>query len=243
MSSKVTTWDVHRQYGPAGPFHQRMPSADTGHEIWVRTIPRPALVLGSTQPDELVRSDRAERDGIEVARRRSGGGLVWIDPATDCWIDVIVPIGSPLWQQDIGRAFHWLGERWAAVIGEVSPSSVPLVRHATAPRSGPSTPGPGRVWCFADVGHGEITLDGSKILGLSQRRTRHWARLQGLLLGAWPGEELDEYVDLEVAAALAPGVSEKDLQPRAIRAGYPRGIAPPAPSDTAERFIAALVDP
>ncbi len=254
MSDQPTPWDVLRQYGPAGAFHHRNPAADTGPEVWVRTIPRPALVLGSTQPDGLVRAVRAEADGIEVCRRRSGGGLVWVDPATDCWIDVIVPKDSPLWEPDIGRAFHWLGDLWGRVLtdtpssggsassrepaGPDAGSQRVVVHRKSGPRSDGSTAG--RVWCFADLGHGEVSIDGSKVVGLSQRRTKTWARLQGLVLGAWPGERLAEYVDLEVAATLAPDATEAELQPGAIAAGFPAELTPPSPRQLAERFLTSL---
>ena len=35
--------------------------------------------------------------------------------------------------------------------------------------------------CFAGLGPGEVTLDGQKLVGLSQRRTRDGVRIQGLL--------------------------------------------------------------
>ncbi|MDH3295859.1 MAG: hypothetical protein OER95_16190, partial [Acidimicrobiia bacterium] len=41
--------------------------------------------------------------------------------------------------------------------------------------------------CFADLGHGEVLLDGRKVVGLSQRRTRHWSRLQALAIRRWDG--------------------------------------------------------
>lgn len=236
-------WEVSTSSGQAEAFHNRVPaetSAGNGvaHQLWIHHLPAPALVLGSTQPDELVRRARAETDGIEVCRRRSGGGLVFINPETDCWIDAIVPRSSPIWDDDVGRAFHWLGELWAKVLTEIDTdlrADVSVARSSTTSELG-------RVWCFADLGHGEVSLYGSKVVGLSQRRTRNWARFQGLLLGAWPGDQLLPYVDLERLVADDPRryLDAELLRPGLVQAGFPAQVPSPNPVLVAERFAAAI---
>ncbi|MGH1494107.1 MAG: lipoyl protein ligase domain-containing protein [Acidimicrobiales bacterium] len=236
-------WEISTTEGTAAAFHDRDPESDTGHQVWTHRLQGPALVLGSTQPDELVRRERAEADGIEVCRRRSGGGLVFINPETDCWVDVIVPHSSPLWDDDVARAFHWLGELWATVISELIADAA-ANNHAPSPvvhRASAAT-AVGRVWCFADLGHGEVSLQGSKVLGLSQRRTRTWLRLQGLLLGAWPGDRLLPYVDLDYLVENHPerfGNAEL-LRPGHLAAGFPAEVAAPSPADTTARFTSAI---
>lgn len=223
-----------RSSGSADEFHHRDPSSDPGHELWVHTPTRPALILGSTQPDELIDRQRAEADGIEVCRRRSGGGLVYLDPTTDCWIDAIVPADSPRWDADVGRAFHWLGEVWATTIDRALGPSGPALLHRPGPRSSPARR---PLWCFDDLGHGEVTVGASKVVGLSQRRTRNWVRLQSLVLGRWPGRRLLPYLDLEVARSLR-GVD--GIDPTAVRAGPPTGIRLPPPDVLAKAFIDAV---
>ena len=39
--------------------------------------------------------------------------------------------------------------------------------------------------CFAGLGPGEVTVDGRKVVGISQRRTRSGARFQCALLQTW----------------------------------------------------------
>ncbi len=245
-------WRVVRDEGPAAEFHQREPDTEPGHQLWVRRLPGPALILGSTQPDELVRADRAAADGIEVCGRRSGGGLVHVDPATDCWIDAIVPADSPLWHRDVGLAFHWLGQVWADVLDERLGPAGPALVHRAPPRSGRS----GRaLWCFADRGHGEVTVGASKVVGLSQRRTRTWVRLQSLVLGAWPGRRLLPYLDLDVAASLVgrhadtssidrnPSIDrDPAIDPGAVRAGPPPGVRLPDPEALADAFIGRFAE-
>ena len=37
-------------------------------------------------------------------------------PGEVLWVDVVVPADDPLWDDDVGRATHWLGELWAAAL-------------------------------------------------------------------------------------------------------------------------------
>jgi lipoate---protein ligase len=104
---------------------------------------------------------------------------VLLVPGEVLWVDVVVPAGDPLWRDDIGVATHWLGDAWAAALASsgVTGASVhrgPLVR---APWSD--------VLCFAGLGPGEVTIDGRKVVGISQRRTRHFARFQCAALLVW----------------------------------------------------------
>lgn len=226
-----------------GPRATNRVADDTDrHRLWVHTTPTPVLILGSTQPDELVRRERAEADGIEVCRRRSGGGLVYLDPATDCWIDAIVPIHSPLWDDDVGRAFHWMGAAWVDVLDDALGPSGPALLHRGGIRAaaGGGPRAPRSLWCFADLGHGELTIGGAKVVGLSQRRTRRSARLQSLVLGRWPGRRLLPYVDLEVAADVT-GSTEATLDPGAVLAGPPPGIRLPSPTVLAAAFVDRMI--
>lgn len=226
-------WLVVPTRGSAEEFHHRDPGQGSGHQLWVHTTPGPALILGSTQPDGLLDRDRAAADGIEVCRRRSGGGLVHLDPVTDCWVDAIVPAGSPLWETDIGRAFHWIGQAWASTIDRALGPGGPALVHLDRTRPG----GRNRpLWCFAGLGHGEVTVGASKVVGLSQRRTRDWVRLQSLVIGRWPGRRLLPYLDVDVARTIR-GVDPDGIDPATVRAGPPPGIGLPDPQTLAAAFI------
>jgi lipoate---protein ligase len=50
--------------------------------------------------------------------------------------------------------------------------------------------------CFAGIGPGEVMLDGRKLVGLSQRRTRDGVRIQGTLYTSSP--------TIDLAALLRP---------------------------------------
>lgn len=137
-----------------------------------------AVVLGSTQAAPPTPA------GIDVVRRRSGGGAVLVTPGDPLWVDVDVPVGDPLWSDDVGTSFRWLGAAWAEAIG------------GGVVHEGPFEPGRwGRTVCFAGRGPGEVLVDGAKVVGLAQRRTRAGARFQCAVLGAWdPGALIDVVV-------------------------------------------------
>ena len=98
----------------------------------------PALVLGSTQGDDVVDGEAAAAGASAVVRRRSGGGVVLVEPATTAWVDVIVPAGDPLWDDDVGRAARWVGRAWQAALADlgVAPTEV----HEGALACGPLGP-------------------------------------------------------------------------------------------------------
>lgn len=198
--------------GDAGALHDR--PIEPVARVEVLEIVRPAVVLGSTQSFDVVDADRAAESGFEVVRRRSGGGVVILQPGDHSWIDVTVPRGHALWHDDVERATWWLGEVWCNVLQDVAPSS---------PLGGGSPSGwavhreklvataPERAVCFASVGPGEVVRGGHKVVGISQRRTKDAARFQCTVFRAIDVVLYRRLLRIEVAASLgeAVGVGEK----------------------------------
>ena len=109
----VLMWDRHLVGGTVADLHHRdLPLDRRG--IWVMEATTPTLVLGSAQSDDTIDAESARQAGWAWTRRRTGGGLVALDPARVVWIDVVVPVDDPLWQADVGTAFAWLGDAWAS---------------------------------------------------------------------------------------------------------------------------------
>jgi lipoate-protein ligase A len=144
-------------------------------------------VLGSTQPDERADPVRAGESGIALARRRTGGGAVYVDVADPVWIDVWLPAGDPLVTSDVGRSFDWLGDAWVTALEGLGVRGL----------SRRDQPAPATEWsplvCFAAVGRGEVLdAEGRKVVGLAQRRTRSGSWFQSACLLQWdPGLLLD----------------------------------------------------
>jgi lipoate---protein ligase len=182
---------------------------DAERLVRVHVIERPALVLGSTQPDEHADRTAAARAGIDVVRRRSGGGAVLLVPGDVVWLDVVVPAGDTRWHDDVGVAFEWLGEAWVHALASVGVAGAATHRGALV-----RTQWSDRV-CFAGLGPGEVTLWGAKAVGISQRRTRHAARFQCAVLLRWDVAAIAPLVGLDAVAvtALAPLATGIDAAP------------------------------
>ena len=189
---------MRRLRADAASLHaEPLPDAPA-REVWVLEATAPALVLGSAQGDDLVDGSAARARGVDVVRRRSGGGVVWVDPAEMAWVDVILPAGDPLWDDDVGRAAQWVGRAWQAALADlgVAPTEV----HEGALACGPL----GRLVCFGTVGAGEVTTpDRRKLVGVSQRRTRAAARFQCAAYTRWDPAPLAGLLRLDAAGARA----------------------------------------
>ena len=204
-------WRVERHLGSAATFHGLDLRDPVRRLVWWFEVLRPAVALGSTQRLDVVDAVRAEAAGVEVVRRRSGGGAVWLAPSQVTWVDVVLPAGDPRWVDDVGQAAAWLGRAWVAVLEDLGCADVevhegPLVR---SPHSG--------LVCFAGLAPGEVLLDGRKVVGISQRRTRAGARFQCALLHEWDPRPLVDVLAMtdpdrhallgdlsEVAAGIGP---------------------------------------
>jgi lipoate-protein ligase A len=191
--------------GPAGEFHVRDLLADGRPGVVVCEATAPALVLGSRQRVEVLDVDACRRAGVDVVKRRSGGGVVLVEPTAMCWFDVVVPAGDPRMAadaDDVGASMRWLGARIVKALAQLGVADVDA--HA-----GPMTGGSlGQLICFAGLGPGEVLLHGSKLVGISQRRTRSGSRFQCMVHLRWePGALLRLLAAPRPAAAGLPPVA------------------------------------
>ncbi|HQZ35032.1 MAG TPA: hypothetical protein PK020_11440 [Ilumatobacteraceae bacterium] len=172
-------WLMAHSHGDAGVFHSTNPFPRRSATF--HTVERPTLALGSAQPDRDVDERVARALRVDVVRRRSGGGAVLLIPGEFLWLDLVLPADDALWLADVAQAMVWVGELWqralaaSGVAGEVHREGL-----ITTPWS--------RQVCFAGVGTGEVMAGGSKLVGISQRRTREFARFQSMCHLRWRPE-------------------------------------------------------
>ncbi len=191
-----------RSTSTAADFHARSVPEPARCEVWWHEVTAPALVLGSTQSADVVDPEACRVAGIEVVRRRSGGGAVLLVPGSVTWIDVIVPAGSPGWATDIHVPMLWLGRHLAEVIDGLLPGRRTSVHDGALVATEWSS-----TVCFDGLGAGEVLLEGRKLVGISQRRTRHAARLQCCWYSRYEPADLVGLLD----PAHRPGIA--DLAP------------------------------
>jgi lipoate---protein ligase len=173
-----------RERGSASEFHGRPLPEPIRPEVWVFEVERPAVVLGSLQSLDMLDEAACAAAGVEIARRRSGGGVVLLEPGRIVWFDVIVPaprLHAVGVGDDVRGSMIWLGEQVAAAAGELGIDHVDVHR-------GP--PVGARDICFAGIGPGEVVIDGRKLVGVSQRRTRAGSKFQCAVHMRWSPEEL-----------------------------------------------------
>lgn len=173
----MPAYEVAHFRGTAAELHMQEIDEPAAASIRVQHVTSPALVLGSHQDERIVDRSACRRAGVDVVRRRSGGGAVLLVPGSVSWLDVILPSAAPGWDDDVHRPMIWLGRHLRSVLldrfAEHGITARPLVHEGRFRPGGWSD----RL-CFDGLGAGEITLDGAKLVGISQRRTRYAARLQ-----------------------------------------------------------------
>ena len=170
-----------------------------------------AVVLGSRQVPETVDPDRCRAAGLAVVRRRSGGGAVILEPESVVWIDLVVPHGVA--PDDIRGSMVWAGERWRTALASSGLDGLTVHDGAMV-----CTPWSSLV-CFAGFGPGEL-LDGAgrKLLGLSQRRTRHGIRIQGTVYRRLPSVDVTTLFAVPTPETPLPEIATADVHPTTLAA-------------------------
>jgi lipoate-protein ligase A len=185
-----SSWKLYTEHVSAGEQHGRDLVAERA--VWDVRIAQKAMVLGSRQDESLLNGELCSRDGIEVVRRRSGGGIVFLVPGEHVWLDVVVPRGDELWSDDVAQASWWLGDVWVQTLNALGENNV-SVHHESL-----SSDAWGDLLCFAGVGPGEVVQQDdeslSKLVGISQRRTRDYARFQCTIYAKWNPHDVEMYV-------------------------------------------------
>jgi len=209
-------WQVERRRGPAAAHHGRPLPEEPTRAVWIHEVDRPALVLGSAQDDTVIDRAAAAALGIEVVRRHSGGGAVLLVPGEVAWLDVILPTGDALWEEDVGRASWWLGQVWRAALRDLGVGGATV--HDGSLACGPL----GKLVCFGAIGPGEVLVGVRKVVGISQRRTRAAARFQCAVYRVWEPDLLARLLrlDVEQEAILEAAALEVRAAPGEIVAAF-----------------------
>jgi len=159
----------------------------------------PALSFGYFGKFTDVAIYAAQRD---LVRRWTGGGIVF--HGDDLTYSIVIPASDPVFDESsiaiyekihraLADALNGVGER-AVVAGGVDPGGIALSKHAAASAYN----------CFANPVRADIMINGRKIAGAAQRRTRRGLLQQGSIQGITTNTDLAE----KFAQALSTNCSE-----------------------------------
>ncbi len=194
-------WAVEHHRDSVERLHALGYESARGRVIRVHQPTDPALVLGSTQSLDLVDMNKAKQLGIEVVKRQSGGGAVYVSSSNVLWIDLELPRKDLLFKEDISHSFTWLGKAWMDALSHISAGSDfveigPLdVYDGTATRDEIS-----RLVCFAGRSPGEVFVGNKKMIGLSQRRTRAGSLFQCAVALSWDPSIYAELLPVDIGS-------------------------------------------
>ena len=135
----------------------------------------PTISLGCFQRFAQVAELPHDVRDLPIVRRQTGGGAILHDrEVTYC---LVMDDSVALARQSPAAAYRLVHECWQAalaesgIVTELAPDSFPL----PSPRSGP-------FFCFEKPGRTDLLLNGRKLLGSAQRRTRGRVLQHGSLL-------------------------------------------------------------
>jgi lipoate-protein ligase A len=154
-----------------------------------------AIVLGSTQF-----SDAWSFSGIPIVKRNTGGSAVFIKKAQFGWVELYIPfvLAAGLKPKE---TFLKVGTAFKNAFGNLGLKNISIYHKQEIFN------GIAKVLCFASRAKGEVVESSNekKILGLSQRRTREFIKIQSGFMNVYDPEF---HVDLYKFLSKEPKVSK-----------------------------------
>lgn len=146
----------------------------------------PTVTVGHSQNIERdVDLERARGMGVDVVRRPTGGRAIW--HSSEVTYSVVAPLGAPELGHHLKDIFEAISRHLISGLIKLGVSAHSLAFQTGSHRVAGRTRSPA---CFAELHFGEITVDGKKLVGSAQRRTRHAFLQHGSIL---IGEDFDRF--------------------------------------------------
>ena len=141
----------------------------------------PGITLGASQrPERELDLARCAADRVAWAVRPTGGRAIF--HAEEWTYSLAAPLDDPDWGGSQGEAYERVSR---LIVASLLRLGIPVSLARAAQRlaaAEPRTPGTPAPPCFASAARHEVVLDGRKLVGSAQRRTRTALLQQGSLL-------------------------------------------------------------
>ena len=207
-------WRLLERHGPPATLVATPPDPAGGRLACLAHPSGGAVVLGSAQTSAEFDADRCVSAGLELVKRRSGGGAVVVLPGAQVWLDLFVPASDQLFDNDVVRASSFVGALWRDALVAATGSSAGLAVHT----DGLVATAWSRRVCFSGLGPGELTRSGRKVTGLAQRRDRTGAWFFTMALVRPEQHRLASLLAVDAGEAAA---IETSLEAETVVAGCP----------------------
>jgi lipoate---protein ligase len=147
---------------------------------------QPAVTYGYfVQPENLLNIENLKNLSIELARRPTGGGVVF--HLFDFAFSILIPANHPGYSVNTLQNYAYVNHFVIETIKNLIPysSSPQLLPTETFPIEGPS-----KHFCMAKPTKYDVMLNGKKVGGAAQRRTCHGFLHQGTISLSIPDENV-----------------------------------------------------
>ena len=140
-------------------------------------------------PSKHLNMDVATQIGLQLAKRPTGGGIIF--HVTDFAFSLLMPAWHPNFSQNTLENYAFVNGLVTQAISTMAGPSMPQL----LPKEGLSHPSPS--FCMANPTVFDVMIDGKKVGGAAQRRTRHGYLHQGSIFLAMPEDSFLESLLLD----------------------------------------------
>ncbi len=133
-------------------------------------------------PADFLNLEEAKKKGLKLAKRPTGGGIVF--HLWDLAFSVLIPAGHPQFSENTLDNYAFVNNRvLAAVTNIIGQSPMLIPESASAPDASCTR------FCMAQPTKYDVVLNGRKVAGAAQRKTKRGFLHQGTIALQMPSEE------------------------------------------------------
>jgi len=135
-------------------------------------------------PADFLNLKEVERRGLQLARRPTGGGIVF--HIWDLAFSVLIPAGHPYFSKNALENYQFVNERVLDAVTDFTKKPIPL---ELIPQTATPLDDACQRFCMAQPTKYDVILQGKKIAGAAQRKTKKGFLHQGTISLKMPSEE------------------------------------------------------